>query len=141
FISNAFKFTEQGEVRVSARLNADGRTITFAVADTGIGIEPADQSRIFEEFTQLPNRLQTRVKGTGLGLPLCRRLARLLGGDVGVDSSPGVGSTFTATVALRYEPPHMCEERPRPKLQTLPVVHQNEPDAHRARESFALGRH
>src|SRR5690606_37221077 len=49
FISNAFKFTEQGEVRVSARLNADGRTITFAVADTGIGIEPADQSRIFEE--------------------------------------------------------------------------------------------
>ena len=103
FISNAIKFTEQGEVRVSAGLSEDGRTATFSVADTGIGIAPEDQGRIFEEFTQLPSPLQGRVKGTGLGLPLCRRLAHLLGGDVGVQSARGVGSVFTATVASYFE--------------------------------------
>ena len=103
FISNAIKFTEQGEVRISAGLSEDGRTATFSVADTGIGIAPEDQGRIFEEFTQLPSPLQGRVKGTGLGLPLCRRLAHLLGGEVGIQSARGVGSVFTATVATYFE--------------------------------------
>jgi CheY-like chemotaxis protein/anti-sigma regulatory factor (Ser/Thr protein kinase) len=103
FISNAIKFTEQGEVRVSATLSEDGRTALFSVADTGIGIPPEDQGRIFDEFTQLPSRLQGRVKGTGLGLPLCRRLAHLLGGDVKVKSEQGVGSVFTATVTAYFE--------------------------------------
>ena len=103
FISNAIKFTEQGEVRVSAGLSEDGRTATFSVADTGIGIAPEDQGRIFEEFTQLLSPLQGRVKGTGLGLPLCRRLAHLLGGEVEVESAQGVGSVFTATVAAYFE--------------------------------------
>ncbi|RDJ93915.1 hypothetical protein B4Q13_18590, partial [Lacticaseibacillus rhamnosus] len=76
FISNAIKFTEKGEVRVTASLNEDGRTLRLAVADTGVGIRKEDQGEIFEEFTQVPNKLQGRVKGTGLGLPLCRRLAR-----------------------------------------------------------------
>src|SRR5262249_18509435 len=79
-ISNALKFTEHGEVRVSAGLAADGRTVSFAVADTGIGIAPEDQERIFQEFGQVDSRVQRKVRGTGLGLPLSRKLAQLLGG-------------------------------------------------------------
>ena len=103
FISNAIKFTEQGEVRVSAQLSDDGRMVRFSVADTGIGIAAEDQGRIFDEFTQLPSPLQGRVKGTGLGLPLCRRLAHLLGGHVSVQSERGVGSVFSATVAAHFD--------------------------------------
>jgi signal transduction histidine kinase len=69
FISNALKFTERGEVRVAAQMR-DSNTITFSVADTGIGIATADQTRIFEEFIQIENPLQKRVQGTGSGLPL-----------------------------------------------------------------------
>ncbi|HXV42146.1 MAG TPA: ATP-binding protein, partial [Anaerolineae bacterium] len=68
FISNALKFTERGEVRVSAILNPKGDEVTFSVADTGIGIAPENQARIFEEFIQLEHPLQRQVKGTGLGL-------------------------------------------------------------------------
>jgi len=103
FISNAIKFTERGEVRVSATLGRDRRSVTFAVTDTGIGISPEYQETIFEEFTQIPSPLQAKVKGTGLGLALCRRLARLLGGDVNVTSEVGVGSVFAATLPLHYE--------------------------------------
>jgi signal transduction histidine kinase/ActR/RegA family two-component response regulator len=107
FISNALKFTERGEVRVRALLAAEGGDVTFYVADTGVGIAPADQARIFEEFTQVENPLQRHAKGTGLGLSLCRRLARLLGGDVAVESEIGVGSTFSATIPVR----HPAEEK------------------------------
>jgi signal transduction histidine kinase/CheY-like chemotaxis protein len=103
FISNAIKFTEAGEVRVAAQLSEDGQTVCFSVADSGIGIAAEDQARIFDEFTQLPSPMQGRVKGTGLGLPLCRRLAHLLGGDVTVQSEYGVGSVFTATVSAHFE--------------------------------------
>jgi signal transduction histidine kinase/DNA-binding response OmpR family regulator len=103
FISNAIKFTEHGEVRVSAQMSEDRRMISFSVADTGIGIAAEDQGRIFDEFTQLQSPLQGRVKGTGLGLPLCRRLAHLLGGRVSVKSELGVGSVFTATVVAHFE--------------------------------------
>jgi signal transduction histidine kinase/DNA-binding response OmpR family regulator len=110
FISNALKFTERGEVRVSAAFNADRGTVTFAVADTGIGISPEDQQMIFEEFAQVKGPHQRRVKGTGLGLPLCRRLATLLGGRIELVSAPGVGSTFSATIPLHYaEPPEAME--------------------------------
>ena len=103
FISNALKFTERGEVRVSARLAPDGASRgLLASRDTGIGIAPEDQERIFEEFTQLDNPVQRRVQGTGLGLPLVRKLASLLGGHVSVESTLGVGSTFTATIPLVY---------------------------------------
>jgi signal transduction histidine kinase/DNA-binding response OmpR family regulator len=103
FISNAIKFTEKGEVRVSASLAEDGRTVSLSVADTGIGIRNEDQGVIFEEFTQVPNKLQGRVKGTGLGLPLCRRLARLMNGEVSLQSELGVGSTFTATLPVHFD--------------------------------------
>ena len=117
FISNALKFTERGEVRVSAR-EAEGDTIRFAVADSGIGIAEADFERIFEEFAQIENPMQRRVKGTGLGLPLSRRLARLLGGDVMVESVVGRGSVFTLVLPILYEKPHPAgaepnEDRPR----------------------------
>jgi signal transduction histidine kinase/CheY-like chemotaxis protein len=99
YISNALKFTERGEVRVTAQVHGDG-TITFSVADTGIGIAAKDQGRLFHEFGQVPNPLQTKVRGTGLGLSLSKRLAELLGGTVGVESAPGVGSTFTLRIPM-----------------------------------------
>src|SRR6185369_4997815 len=102
FISNALKFTERGEVRVSARL-VEGGAIRFEVADTGIGIAAEDQEQIFQEFAQIDSPLQRRVKGTGLGLPLTRKLASLLGGHVGVASEVGVGSTFYAVIPVTYE--------------------------------------
>ena len=102
FLSNALKFTERGEIRVTARLTPDGASVVCSVADTGMGIAAADQERIFEEFTQLDNPVQRRVRGTGLGLPLVRKLATLLGGHVSVESTLGLGSTFTATIPLVY---------------------------------------
>jgi CheY-like chemotaxis protein len=111
FISNALKFTEHGEVRVSADLSDDGRAVVFIVADTGIGIAKEDQEHIFEEFTQIPSALQKRVKGTGLGLPLCRNLASLLGGKVWLLSQRGLGSSFYARIPIRYEDRVQEEER------------------------------
>ena len=101
-VSNALKFTERGEVRVSARLQADDQ-IVFEVADTGIGIAPQHLDRVFEEFSQIEGPLQRRHKGTGLGLPLCRRLAQLLGGQVDVQSDPGVGSRFSVRLPVRHD--------------------------------------
>jgi signal transduction histidine kinase/CheY-like chemotaxis protein len=101
FISNALKFTEAGEIRVTAQ-PLPGDMVRFCVVDTGIGIAPEDHERIFEEFTQIEHRLQTKQKGTGLGLPLTRKLASLLGGSVGVKSTVGVGSTFWAEIPIRY---------------------------------------
>ncbi|WP_338771022.1 ATP-binding protein [Massilia sp. METH4] len=103
FISNALKFTEAGHVRVSAALLAKGDAVRFDVEDTGIGIAPEHQQIIFEEFSQVENRLQHRVKGTGLGLPLCRRLAGLLGGSVSLKSTPGAGSVFSAVIPLYHD--------------------------------------
>ena len=103
FISNAIKFTERGEVRVSAALSEDRNSVSFSVTDTGVGIRAEDQAHVFEEFTQVANKLQGRVKGTGLGLPLCQRLARLLRGEISLSSEVGVGSTFTATVPKHFE--------------------------------------
>ncbi len=102
FLSNAIKFTERGQVRLSAELTPDGQSVMFMVTDTGIGIAPEDQERIFHEFGQVQNHMQKRVKGTGLGLPLSRKLAELLGGSVAVHSQLGVGSTFSATIPLVY---------------------------------------
>jgi signal transduction histidine kinase len=105
FISNALKFTESGSVRVSAAVDEQADAITFAVTDTGIGISPENLQLIFEEFSQVEHPLQRRSKGTGLGLPLCRKLAGLLGGRVEVQSTVGVGSTFTLALPRHFPPP------------------------------------
>ena len=101
FLSNAIKFTEQGSVTLSATLE-EGDMVRFTVEDTGVGIAEEDLSRIFEDFIQVDGPIQKRVRGSGLGLPLTRKLAGLLGGSVGVRSTPGVGSTFTATIPRVY---------------------------------------
>jgi len=105
FVSNALKFTERGQVRVSATLDVARQAVVFAVADTGIGIALEDQDQIFEEFAQADHPIQQRTKGTGLGLPLARRLAELLGGNVNLQSAPGRGSVFSAVVPLVYNGP------------------------------------
>ncbi len=100
-ISNALKFTERGEVRVTARFDPDTHRISFAVSDTGIGIPSSDLDAIFEEFSQVETRLQKKVKGTGLGLPLSRSLASLLGGELTVESVVGQGSVFKLAIPAR----------------------------------------
>lgn len=99
FISNSLKFTTRGEVRVSARLEGSDK-VRFAVSDTGIGIAPELHGALFEDFSQVDSPLQKRLRGTGLGLSLCKRFAALLGGEVGMDSKPGVGSTFFVIIPL-----------------------------------------
>ena len=102
FISNALKFTERGEVRVSVSRGHDN-ALLFSVSDTGIGIAAEDQERIFLEWSQVEGRLQKAAKGSGLGLPLSRKLAQLMGGNVYVKSKLGMGSTFTAVIPTRFK--------------------------------------
>jgi signal transduction histidine kinase len=100
FISNALKFTPRGEVRVSARKEAEG-LVTFSVRDTGIGIAPEFQQSVFQDYSQVDSPLQKRLRGTGLGLSLSKRLAELLGGGVAMESEPGVGSVFSLTIPVQ----------------------------------------
>jgi signal transduction histidine kinase len=101
FISNALKYTPAGAVRVSAAFKEPNRVL-FSVQDTGIGISKEFHDLIFEEFEQVPSVFQTKHKGTGLGLPLSRKLAELLHGTVAVDSAPGKGSTFFLDLPARW---------------------------------------
>jgi signal transduction histidine kinase len=95
-LSNACKFTKEGEVRLRARRLANGRDwIELAVADTGIGMTPEQQAKLFEEFSQADATTAQRFGGTGLGLAITRKLARMMGGDVTVTSEPSKGSVFT----------------------------------------------
>jgi len=107
FVSNAIKFTERGavEVKVAPAAPADNPALLrFEVRDTGIGIAPENLQLIFEEFSQIEHPLQRGVKGTGLGLPLCRKFAGLLGGEVLVQSTPGQGSVFSLLLPQHPEP-------------------------------------
>ena len=103
FISNALKFTTRGEVRVSAQLLGTDQ-VRFAVSDTGIGIAPELLGSLFEDFAQVDSPLQKRLRGTGLGLSLCKRFAALLGGKVGVESTPGSGSCFFVILPMALAP-------------------------------------
>jgi signal transduction histidine kinase/CheY-like chemotaxis protein len=124
-LSNALKFTEHGEIRMWARRGPEPDTIDISVEDTGIGIAADDQSRIFEEFGQVEHAAQKKVKGTGLGLALSRRLAEVLGGSLSVESTLGEGSTFTLRLPTSYAPrptaPHETWETDPSRLPVLIV--------------------
>jgi signal transduction histidine kinase/CheY-like chemotaxis protein len=124
-VSNAVKFTDEGRVRVTAR-RMDRDRVLLAVSDTGPGL-PADQhERIFDPFTQAHASSSRRYGGTGLGLTITRRLARLMGGDVRVKSAPGAGSVFEVTLtlpsALEVEPLGPALARPSPPPRPLRVL-------------------
>jgi signal transduction histidine kinase len=122
FLSNAIKFTESGEVRLSVRVAVEENEVAFAVSDTGIGIAPADQEHVFQEFAQVDNPVQARVKGTGLGLALARKLAELLGGRIALVSQPGRGSTFTLWLPLEQRASEATASAPAAAPVLVPVA-------------------
>lgn len=132
-VSNAIKFTPKGRVTISAEMQENG-SILFAVADTGIGIALEHHETIFKEFSQVENPLQEKYRGTGLGLPLCRDLAMLLGGRIWLTSEPGVGSTFFVEVPPVYVgeafKPEDLSGLPEPEFHRVPVLYvEDEPES------------
>ncbi|MEK8087290.1 ATP-binding protein [Aquabacterium sp. A3] len=107
YVHNAIKFTHSGGIDVRARLAADTpgrRVLEIRVHDTGIGMDESTRQRLFAAFSQADSSTTRRFGGTGLGLAICKRLAELMGGDVGADSAPGAGSTFWFTAAFKKLP-------------------------------------
>ena len=109
---NAVKFTEQGSVTLHAGVDAAHDVVVIRVTDTGVGIAPDHLDKVFDPFWQVgQHRSAQRPAGTGLGLSVSRRLARLLGGEIDVESTPGVGSTFTVRIARQLTPALLSEAR------------------------------
>ncbi|MEP7246324.1 MAG: CHASE3 domain-containing protein, partial [Gammaproteobacteria bacterium] len=129
-LSNAVKFTERGDVSLHVYKSGSG-TVAFMVRDSGIGIPPDQQNVIFEAFRQADGSTHRRYGGTGLGLSISRDLARLLGGDIVLQSTPGTGSVFTLTLPETYVArPEARAPRPlaEPPSRGLPIAHQTPPD-------------
>jgi PAS domain S-box-containing protein len=101
FLSNALKFTPGGRVTIKASYDTKGRSIAIAVSDSGVGIGPEDQAKVFEDFRQLDSSPARGYGGTGLGLSICRRLSQMLGGTIELESELGKGSTFTLRLPSR----------------------------------------
>ncbi len=121
-VGNALKFTERGEVELTAKAVTaeDGaREVQFAVRDTGVGIPPEAQGRLFQSFTQVDASTTRKYGGTGLGLAISKRLAELMGGRMWLESTPGRGSTFFFTVRLEWVAPGVRRYQPteRPHLE------------------------
>ncbi|MEO8384325.1 MAG: ATP-binding protein [Betaproteobacteria bacterium] len=109
-VSNALKFTDKGQVEIDARLVAQAEhadQVRFSVKDTGIGISPDDQARLFQPFVQAAGEASPRFGGTGLGLTICQRLAKLMGGSINMVSQPGAGTTVSVELSMPRADPQM----------------------------------
>jgi PAS domain S-box-containing protein len=142
-LSNAVKFAERGEVtvRVSLRKESDeSATVVFEIRDSGIGIEPEVQKRLFTAFTQADGSTTRKYGGTGLGLAICKQLVELMGGDIHVESEPGKGSTFTfEAVFVKANRADLPPRYARPDLQGLRLLIVDDHAINRAiLEEFAL---
>src|SRR5213593_1235426 len=134
-VGNALKFTAHGEVAVRVAVAGQAAktvTLRFEVADTGIGISPEQQARIFEPFAQAHRSTTREYGGTGLGLAIAKQLIGLMGGEIGLESEPGRGSTFWFTVRLLREPSPAEEPAPRPDLGGLRALVVDDNDTSRA---------
>jgi PAS domain S-box-containing protein len=125
--NNAIKFTERGEITISAQLierNEDGVMLRFGVTDTGIGMTPEQQGRLFQAFSQADSSTTRRFGGTGLGLSISKRLVEMMGGEIGVDSEPEHGSTFwfTARLGIGTEPKRRTRRALPEELEELRVL-------------------
>ncbi|RYF95049.1 MAG: response regulator [Caulobacteraceae bacterium] len=127
-ISNALKFTEAGEIRVVVA--RAGKTLTFKVSDTGIGIAPEPLAKLFGRFEQADASTSRRYGGTGLGLAICRQLTELIGGEIGVESEIGKGTVFTVTLPLA----RVADSR----AETLPALPPTPPDAELSGETLKV---
>lgn len=133
-LSNALKFTEEGTITLTAQRR--GTQIAITVSDTGIGIPEDKLELIFEEFRRVDSGTTRRYGGTGLGLSISRRLAQLLGGNITVQSTPGVGSSFTVTFPISYKTPqplvpHIASSEPvliAPETDKLVLAIDDDPD-------------
>ena len=137
FLNNAIKFTHKGEICLKVEVMSEtptGILACFKISDTGIGISPEQRSRLFQEFSQADASTTRKYGGTGLGLVICKKLAELMGGEVGVDSVPGKGSTFWFTVMLGkvFDKALVKPERPHDGLNVLLV------ESHSAHQQIIL---
>ncbi|MGH7753292.1 MAG: ATP-binding protein, partial [Gemmatimonadales bacterium] len=133
---NAIRFTERGEVVLRARLEGrrgNGPLVRFEVTDTGIGMTAEVTNRLFQPFTQADSSTTRKYGGTGLGLAICRQLVELMGGEIGVRSEPGLGSTFWFTVSFTgTQGAPVGEPRPLLSLAGLPILLVDDHSASRA---------
>jgi CheY-like chemotaxis protein len=139
-VGNAIKFTEHGHIQLRVSVDApppsagapvdakddSGMTLRFSVQDTGVGIKPEDQQKLFGVFSQVDGSLTRKYGGTGLGLAICKRLAEAMGGSVGVESVVGKGSTFWFTVKLREGDLAAPDDGVRPRTARVLLVSRNE---------------
>ena len=116
-VNNAIKFTDQGEVMLYIELSEEVEEgavwLRFEISDTGIGIDPEAQGRVFESFTQADGSMGRKYGGTGLGLAITKQLVEMMGGTIGVESKPGKGSTFWFNARFQLQPAEMAQQMPR----------------------------